>query len=115
MLINVSARHCRVADSIRRRAEERLRRMVRFEPRIHTADVIFEHDHGLYAVEVRAFIAGRSTIIAHATAADARSALDQVLSRLRTQLQRQRERIRDHSAARVPGRVDLFVKGVAAR
>jgi len=115
MLINVSARRCRVADSVRRRAEERLRRMMRFEPRIHSADLIFEHDHGLHAVEVRAFVTGRSTIIAHATAADARSALDQVLSRLRTQLQRQRERIRDRSAPRLPGPVDSFVKGVAAR
>ena len=56
MFINVSARRCRVADSVRRRAEDRLRRMIRFEPRIDSADVIFEHDHGLYAVEVRAFV-----------------------------------------------------------
>src|SRR5690606_20870201 len=59
MFINVSARRCRVADSVRRRAEDRLRRMIRFEPRIDSADVIFEHDHGLYAVEVRAFVTGR--------------------------------------------------------
>jgi len=114
MLINVSARHCRVADSIRRRAEDRLRRMVRFEPRVDSADVVFEHDHGLYAVEVRAFVTGRSTVIAHAAAADARSALDQVLSRLGTQLRRQRDRSREHSA-RIAKPFDSFQKGVVAR
>jgi len=114
MIVNISARHCRVADSVRRRAEDRLRRMVRFEPRIGSADVVFEHDHGLYAVEVRAFISGRSTVVAHATAADARAALDQVLSRLGTRLRRQHDRSRDHSA-RIPKSVDSFQKGAVAR
>src|SRR5690606_39758231 len=91
MITTTSARHWRVADSIRRRAEDRLRKMVRFEPRIDSADVVFEHDHGFYAVEVRAFVTGRSTVVAHAAAADARAALDQVLSRLGTRLRRQHD------------------------
>nr|PZN89282.1 MAG: ribosome-associated translation inhibitor RaiA [bacterium] len=114
MIINISARHCRVADSIRRRAEDRLRKMVRFEPRIDSADVVFEHDHGFYAVEVRAFVTGRSTVVAHAAAADARAALDQVLSRLGTRLRRQHDRSREHSVG-TPKSEDSFQKGIVAR
>lgn len=115
MLVNVTARHCTVADSIRRRAVDRLRRMVRFEPRVDAVDVIFEHDHGLHAVEVRAFVSGSATVIAHAAAADLRAALDQALSRLGRQLKRQRERSRDHSGVRIPVALESLMKGVEAR
>src|SRR5690606_33845864 len=81
MLINVSARHCTVGESVRRRAKERPRRMSRFEPGIEPVDVIFERDHGLYAVEARTFVTGRSVVVAHAAATDPRAALDQAVSR----------------------------------
>lgn len=115
MLINISARHCTVADSVRRRAEDRLRKLIRFEPRIDSSELVFEQDHGLYAVEARTFVAGRSTIVAHATGTDPRAALDQAVSRVARQLRRQRERSRDHSAVRVAASSDSSMKGAGIR
>jgi ribosomal subunit interface protein len=115
MVINVSARHCTIGASVRRRAEDRLRRMIRFEPRIESVDVIFERDHGLYAVEARTFVTGRSVVVAHAAATDPRAALDQAVSRTASQLRRQRERGRDHSAGRPAVFHGISMKGPGSR
>lgn len=115
MVINVSARRCTIGASVRRRAEDRLRRMIRFEPRIESVDVIFERDHGFYAVEARTFVMGGPVVVAHAAATDPRAALDQAVSRTASQLRRRRERGRDHSAGRPAVFHGNFMKGPGSR
>lgn len=96
MDITVTARHCAVPESIRARAEERVRRLTRYETRLLRAEVIFDTDHGVMHVEARLFVARGATIVAEGSDHTFRAALDQVLRRVGRRLKRQRERRREH-------------------
>lgn len=96
MDVTISTLHCTVPAPVRQRAEEKIRRLERYEPRIISADVVFDIDHGLHRVEARMIVAGGPMIIGHGTGEDFRTALDRVTDRLARQLRRRRERRRDH-------------------
>lgn len=96
MDVTITARHCAVPKSIRARAQDRMRRLARYEARLLRAEVIFDTDHGVRTVEARLFVAGGATIVAAASDHTFRAALDHVLNRGGRRLKRQRERRRDH-------------------
>jgi len=96
MHVNITARHCNVPQRVRLAAQQRLERLQRYEPRVANAVVEFDTDHGNRQVETRVFVSGSHSIIAHGSGETFRMALSQSLERLRRQLKRRRERIRDH-------------------
>ncbi len=99
MNVTITARHCMVAESLRRRTAARVARLRRYDPRVLVADVAFDKDHDEYTAEARLEIPREPAIIARASARDPGVALDRMLDRLRRQLKRERERARDHRAA----------------
>lgn len=97
MHVTFTARHCTPSARLRRRAEDRLRRLVRFEPHLRAAEVSFDRDHGTYVVEARLRVDGGAAIVAHGRAgAGFGAALGPVVERLGRQLRRRRERRRNH-------------------
>ena len=82
-------------------AEQRLKRLERYEPRVDNAIVEFDADHGNKQVETRVFVKGSHSIIAHGSGETFRTALDKSLDRLTRQLKRRRERIRDHKSVKL--------------
>lgn len=101
MQVSITTRHCNVSDRTRSEAEERIHKLQRYEPRLDTAVVEFDDDHGTKQVETRIFVAGSHSIVAHGSGDTFRTALDRSIDRLTRQLKRRRERVRDHKAPKL--------------
>ena len=81
----VTARHCKIDDSLRERALELLERISRLASRPHRAEVIVDDDHNQKVVELQLYLARSQTHVATAEAADFRTALDRAATKLRNQ------------------------------
>lgn len=101
MQVSITTRHCTVSERTRTEAEQRLQKLQRYEPRLDTAIVEFDDDHGTKQVETRVFVAGSHSMIAHGTGDTFRHALDRSIDRLERQLRRRRERVREHKAPKL--------------
>ena len=101
MDIRFTARHCTISESIRRRAEDRLEALTRFEPTLDGADVLMSLDHGAPLVEARLHCRGH-VLQASAGGESFQVALDTCLERAESQLRRRRDRITDHKVVAPP-------------
>jgi putative sigma-54 modulation protein len=98
MDMRLTARHCTISDSLRRRVDRRLRALTRFEPTLESADVLFASDHGSPLVELRLHCRGHRCQ-ATSNGDTLQIAFDGALERAERQLRRRRERVTDHKAA----------------
>lgn len=98
MDVRLSARHCSISDTLRRRASERLEALRRYEPTLTAADVRFASDHGSALAEVRLLVRG-SAMQASAAADSFNAAFESAVQRAERQLRRRRARVTDHKAA----------------
>jgi len=101
MVVNITARHWTIPEALRRRTEERMNRLLRFDERLVSVDVSFEADHGVHRAEARLVLPRGGVMVAHGSGASYRAALDRAADRLTRQLKRRNERKRTHHAARV--------------
>lgn len=86
MEIIVTSRHGEVPDSLRAKAERVVARLALLAHRPTAAHVTFDVDHQRATAEVRLSAARGAVHVASAEAADHRTALDRVASKLRHQL-----------------------------
>ena len=100
MRVQVAARHCQIPDSVRTRTEEQIARLARYDPRIASADAVYEETKRVRSVEVILSVHGGEPVIARGEGEEFRSALDKVVERLRRILRRQRSQARDHQGPR---------------
>jgi ribosomal subunit interface protein len=98
MDVRITTRRATVTETFVRQAKERVRKLDRFEPRLHAVDILVDADRGRVSVEVQATVPGAPAMIARAVAATDRSALDGALQKLGRQLRRSRARRLDHQA-----------------
>lgn len=98
MQLIISTRHTQLSDRVRENVEEQFERLERFDPRITKVVVTLLEEKNRKEVEARLSIARAGQIHAHAEAADFRSAVDAVISKLTRQLKRQRSRALNHKA-----------------
>lgn len=98
MDVTITARHCTLPESLKAQTEERLNRLVRFEPSAQTSQVYFHEDAGAKHAEIRLSVGGRPQMQAHGTGDTFRGALDQAVARAESQLRRRRARYRSHKA-----------------
>jgi ribosomal subunit interface protein len=96
MTLTITGRHCTVAEDVRDRVNERIEAFTRIEPRIDSATVTFEVDHGVKRAEARLCVAGAQTMVAHGTGDSFPSAFDAAFDRLDRQLRRRVEQRRSH-------------------
>ena len=96
MRVQVTKRHCEVPDRVISRAEDRLRRLERFEPRLSAADVTFTEERSARFAEARLSIDGSDTVFAKGEGPEFRAAVDVLLDRLSRILRKRRERRTDH-------------------
>jgi ribosomal subunit interface protein len=99
--VQVAARHCQIPDSLRTRTEEQIARLARYDPRIASAEAVYEEVKRVRSVEVILSVPGGEPVIARGEGEEFRSALDKVVDRLRRILQRQRSQAKDHQGPRV--------------
>lgn len=94
MNVIITTRQHGVPAPVRQRAERNVLRLLRFDPRIQEAEVIFDIDAGIHRAEARLTIAGGPMVIAHGDARDFGAALDRMTPRLKRQLRKGRRRQR---------------------
>ena len=98
MQLIISTRHTQLSERLREAVEGQFARLGRFEPRITRVEVTLLEEKNRCEVEARLSVARAGHLHAHAEAADFRSAVDAVVSKLSIQLKRRRSRSRDHKS-----------------
>jgi ribosomal subunit interface protein len=98
MDVRITTRRTVVGDTFLRQAEERVRKLDRYEPRLQAVAIVVEEDRGRVSVEARAEVPGAPPMVASSVGATSRSALDQTLQKLRRRLRSERTRRTDHQA-----------------
>lgn len=98
MDVTITARHCTIAGSVRERAEARVARLSRYEPRMSAGHVIFEEEGSERRAEIRVAVDGAPMQVAKGDGDSFRAALDRALDRITRRLKREREKRVDHQA-----------------
>jgi ribosomal subunit interface protein len=98
MDVRITARRATVGEAFLKHAEDRVRKLDRYEPRLQAVTILVDEDRGRVSVEVRADVPGAAAMIASSTASSDRSALDGALEKLRRRLRRSRSRRTDRKA-----------------
>lgn len=106
MDVRITTRHVELSDGFLARADERTRKLAKFEPRLTAVDLLFDDDHGKLTTEARADVPGRPTVIASAGDMDPRKSLDSALEKLGRQLRRQRSKRVDHQSPSATARAE---------
>lgn len=96
MRVQTTQRHCTVPERVVKRAEERLHRLERFEPRLSSADLVFTEERKGRFAEAVLSIDGADRVFAKGEGPEFRAAVDVMLDRLSRILRKQRERRTDH-------------------
>jgi ribosomal subunit interface protein len=95
MDITINARHCRVPESLRNQATQRIQRLARIDRRLTAATLVFDVEHNVKRVEARVAVAGGPPIVGQDEGATLRNALDGALHRIERQLKSRRQRMLD--------------------
>lgn len=101
MRIQVAARHCDIPDSVRKRTEEQVARLAKFDPRVGSAEVVFEEEKRVRKVEIILTVDRGEPVVARAEGEEFRTALDKVVDRLGRILRRQRGQANNHKGPRL--------------
>jgi len=99
MNTTVTARHCEIAEDVRRRATELIDRLARLAHRPQRAEVVFNDDHQRKVVELIMHLPRGHTRVASAEASDFQGALDLAVDKLRHQLEKDAGRLADRRKA----------------
>lgn len=103
MDVRITTRHTTVDDAFAALAEERTRKLERFDPRLISIDLIFDEDHGKFMTELRAEVPGIPPLVATAEDDSRRRSLDDALEKLGRQLRKERSKRVDHQAPPAAG------------
>jgi ribosomal subunit interface protein len=106
MDVRINSRRATIGDSFLRQAEERIRRLDKYEPRLQAVALTVAEDRGRVTVEARAEVPGVPPLVASAEGDSSRSALDRTLVKLRRRLRRERSRRVDHQGPPADIRVE---------
>lgn len=101
MRIQVAARHCELPDSVRKRTEEQINRLAKYDPRVSAAEVVFEEEKRVRKVEVILSVDRSDPVVATGEGEEFRTALDKVVDRLSRILRRQRDQAKSHQGPRL--------------
>jgi ribosomal subunit interface protein len=96
--VQITERHCDVPADVLERTRDQIESLAKYEQRATSAEVVYVEEKHARKVEVIIHVDGAEAVVAHGDGTEFRSALDQVVDRLRRMLRRQRKRRRDHQA-----------------
>ena len=98
MRVQITERHCDVPDDVLERTRDQIESLAKYEQRASAAEVVYVEEKHARRIEVIIHVDGAEPVVARGDGSEFRSALDQVVDRLRRMLRRQRKRRRDHQA-----------------
>lgn len=99
MNVKITVRHTEVSDEVRTRTEALVSKLQKFDPRVSTAEVVFDEEKHLKSVEGILHVDRDSPVVATGEAADFLSAVDQMVERLAKILRRRRSQVTRHRGA----------------
>lgn len=114
MRIQIVTRHCDVPSRVRERAESRVRKLVRYEPRLSAAELIFQEEKHNRKVEGILSVDGEEPVVARGQGTEFKAAVDQVADRLARMLRRRRDQHLDHQGPRHAGTEEVVENARAA-
>ncbi|HUG39129.1 MAG TPA: ribosome-associated translation inhibitor RaiA [Longimicrobiales bacterium] len=106
MDVQITIRRGRAGEGFRALAEEKARKLEKYEPRLIRVELLFERDGGRSVGEVRAMVPGLPALVSKAEAESRRTALDRVMQKAARQLRKERSRRVEHKALPVTGLVE---------
>ena len=98
MNVTITERKCEVPPKVLQRAKAQVGGLSKYEQRATAAEVVFSEEKQTRKAEIIVHIDGASHVVGRGEGTDFRSALDQVVDRVRRMLREQREKRRDHQA-----------------
>ncbi|HEX9885702.1 MAG TPA: ribosome-associated translation inhibitor RaiA [Longimicrobiales bacterium] len=101
MRVQIAARHCEVPDSARVRVEEQMQKLSKYDPRVSSADIVFEVEKHIKKVEGILSVDRDEPVIATGEGREFRAAIDRMAGRLARILRRRRSQATDHQAPRI--------------
>lgn len=100
MKVNTVARRCDVPNNVIKRANQKVGKLVRFEPRLTSAEIVFRIERHVHRVEAFLSLNGDDPVVARGEAGDFMTALDQVADRLSRIVRRRRAHLVEHRGGR---------------
>jgi ribosomal subunit interface protein len=100
MRVQTVTRHCDVPETVLERADHRFKRLVRFDPALASAEVIFAEEKHRKRVEGILSLHGEEPAVARAEEDSFHAAVEAVADRLEKILRRRRSHARNHQAPR---------------
>lgn len=100
MNIEITSRHTKLPESMKKHAEEKLQAMLQEYPRVETAHIIFDMEKFRNIAEIVVQGKNRLRIEAKDISDDMQHALDGALAKLDRQLRRSRDKIVDHKISK---------------
>jgi len=101
MRVQIVARRCEIPSSLRARAEEQVQKLSRFDPRVSSAEVVFEEERHLKKAEGILAVDRATPVVAQGQGTEFGAALDQMVERLSRILRRRRDQVVDHQAPKL--------------
>jgi ribosomal subunit interface protein len=105
--VNVTGRHFEVTAAIREHVEAKLSRLDKHLGRLTKAEMVLDMSNGLARAELTVPAPRGNTLFAKADDKDVLAAIDEVVHRMERQIDRLKDRLRDHRGGRtapaVPG------------
>ena len=102
MRVQITARHCDFPDELLTHTEQQIQKLIRYDPRVASAEVTYTEEKHARKAEVVLHIDGAEPVVAHAEEREFRSALDKAIDRVTRMLKRERQQHRDHWAPPLP-------------
>lgn len=96
MRVQITARHCEISDTVRERTEALLERLTKYDPRVSSAEVVFDEERHARKVEAVLSVDRDEPVVASGEGGDFVAALDQMVDRLAKILRRRRSQVTDH-------------------
>ncbi|MEZ4414524.1 MAG: HPF/RaiA family ribosome-associated protein [Gemmatimonadota bacterium] len=96
MQVRMTARQCEVPEEAKQRAESRLLKLQRFEPRLSSGELVFTEERHVRRVEAVLSVDGAEPVIAKGEATEFVDAVDRLSERLNRTLRRRRGAKTEH-------------------
>lgn len=98
MNVSVVVRHMEVTDAMRSYAQEKASRLPRLFNGLQSAVITLDLDAGDHLVEIVASASHKAVFIARQRGSDMYACVDQCIHKLKQQLRRHKDRVRDRQA-----------------
>ena len=103
MDVQITIRRGRAGESFRALAEEKARKLGKYDPRIIRVELLFDEDGGTVRAEARAIVPSLPPLVARAEADTRRTALDGVIRKASRRLRDERAKRVAHQAPPTTG------------